>query len=435
MNQSRGNPPVVAPSDWGRHGGATPLQMFTKLLVESGDLKLKNKHRLILSRRQTIRGILATTAFGVSSRLWTGCTPNETPNNKTGSSPSGGGKTISMGFIYVGPKDDYGYNQAHAEGKAGVSKLPWVKSVEEANIPETTAVQETMRNMINQDGVTVIFPTSFGYFDPHILKVAQEYPDIQFFHCGGLYQEGKHPKNIASYFGYIDEAEYVAGIVAAHTSKTGKLGFIAAKAIPQVLRNINSFTLGARSVNPKITTQVIFTGDWSLPIKEAEAANSMVDQGIDVLTCHVDSPKVVVETAEKRGVFSSGFHSNQSVLAPKGFLTGAEWDWTTVYSKFAEMVRDGKNVKDGTIPHIIRGGFKEGFCKLSPYGSAVSDKAKKAAEAAKAKFMDGSMVIYQGEIKDNTGKVIIPKGKEYKQQDIELEKMSWLVEGVLGSTK
>lgn len=114
-------------------------------------------------------------------------------------------------------------------------------------------------------------------------------------------------------------------------SKSGNLGFVAAKPIPQVLRNINSFTLGARSIKPTITTQVIFTGDWSLPVKEAEATNSMIDQGADVITCHVDSPKVVMETAEKRGVFTSGYHANQSSLAPKGYLTGAEWDWTKVY--------------------------------------------------------------------------------------------------------
>jgi simple sugar transport system substrate-binding protein len=247
-----------------------------------------------------------------------------------------------------------------------------------------------------------------------------------------LYQEGKHPKNVGSYFGFIDEAEYIAGIVAAKASKTGKLGFIAAKPIPQVLRNINSFTLGARSVNPKVSTQVIFAGDWSLPVKEAEAANSMADQGVDVITCHVDSPKVIVETAEKRGIFTTGYHANQAVLAPKGYLTGAEWDWTNVYSKYAEMIRAGKTLMNGGIPHLVRGGFKEGFLKLSAYGSAVNDDAKKLADAAKAKFIDSSMVVYKGGLKDNTGKVIIPVGQDLKQQDSELEKMNWLVAGVVG---
>lgn len=399
---------------------------------------MHTKRSLLVSRRQVIRSLLATGAFGVTSRLWTGCTPapqtQSQTNQAAGSDAGGAEKPMEMGFIYVGPKDDYGYNQAHFEGKEGVTKLAWVKTVEEASVPETTAVEETMLNMINQDGASVLFPTSFGYFDPHILKLAKEYPEVQFFHCGGLYQTGKHPKNVGSYFGYIDEAQYIAGIVAAHTSKTGKLGFIAAKPIPQVLRNINSFTLGARSVNPKVTTQVIFTGDWSLPVKEAEATNSMVDQGIDVLTCHVDSPKVVIETAERRGVFSSGYHTNQAALAPKGYLTGAEWNWTDVYSQYAEQFRDGKTLMNGGIPNLLRGGLKDGFCKLSPYGAAVSEEAKKDADAAKAKFLDGTMVIYQGELKDNTGKVVISAGKELQQQEVELESMDWLVEGVIGKT-
>jgi basic membrane protein A and related proteins len=383
-----------------------------------------------LSRRQVVRGLLATTAFGVASKFGTGCSSSTGSQSSSGSGSTD--KPIVMGFIYVGAKDDYGYNQSHAEGKAGVSKLGWVKTVEQANVPETTDVQEAMRNMIEQDGATVIFPTSFGYFDPHVLKVAQDYPEVQFLHCGGLYQEGKHPKNVGSYFGFIDEAEYLAGIVAAKASKSGKLGFIAAKPIPQVLRNINSFTLGARSVNPKVSTQVIFTGDWSIPVKEAEAANSMADQGVDVITCHVDSPKVIVETAEKRGIFTTGYHANQAVLAPKGYLTGAEWDWTNVYSKYAEMIRAGKTLMNGGIPHLVRGGFKEGFLKLSAYGAAVSADAKKDADAAKAKFIDGSMVVYKGGLQDNTGKVVIPAGKDLKQQDGELEKMNWLVAGVVG---
>lgn len=380
------------------------------------------------SRRQVIRGLLATAAFGATVKFGTGCT------SQGGATAGEGEDTLTLGFIYVGPKDDYGYNQAHAEGAAGmVSKFDWVNLVEEANVPETSAVAESMRSMIDIDGAKALFPTSFGYFDPHILKLAAEYPDVQFFHAGGLYQEGVHPSNIGSYFGYIDEAQYIAGIVAGLTSKSGKLGFIAAKPIPQVLRNVNSFTLGARSVKPDITTQVVFTGNWAEPIKEAESTNSMVDQGIDVVTCHVDSPKVVMETAEKRGIFCSGYHANQAALAPKGYLTGAEWDWTTVYSQIAQEIQAGKTLMDGGIPHILRGGLKEGFCKLSDYGPAVSAEAKQAADAARSQFMDGSMVIYTGELKDNQGNVVVAAGEALKQQDPRLEEMNYLVEGVLGS--
>jgi simple sugar transport system substrate-binding protein len=336
---------------------------------------------------------------------------------------------LTIGFVYVGPKTDYGYNQAHAQGAAALAKLPGVKIREEEMVPETMAVQKTMESMINLDGASLLFPTSFGYFDPHILKEAGKYKNVTFLHCGGLYQEGKHPTNVGSYFGYIDEAEYVSGVVAGLTTKSNKLGFIAAKPIPQVLRNINSYTLGARSVNPKVTTSVIFTGDWAMPVKEAEAANSLIDQGADVLTMHVDSPKVIVELAERRGVFVTGYHANQSALAPKGYLTGAEWNWGKVYTDYVTWIQSGKS-----YPHLLRGGLKDGFVTVSPYGKAVSEATKKKADAAKAKFMKGTMVVYKGPLKDNTGKVVIPAGVEQKQTDVALEKMDYLVEGVVGKT-
>lgn len=336
---------------------------------------------------------------------------------------------LTVGFIYVGPRDDYGYNQAHAQGAASLKSMPGVKVIEEENVPETIAVQNTMESMINLDGAKLIFPTSFGYFDPHILKVAPKYPDVTFLHAGGLYQEGKHPANVGSYFGYIDEAQYIAGIVAAGTSKTGKLGFVAAKPIPQVLRNVNSFTLGARSVNPGITTQVIFTGEWSMPIKEAEATNSLIDQGIDVITMHVDSPKVIIEICERRGIYSSGYHADQSVLAPKGYLTGAEWNWPKVYADLVTMKLEGK-----PLPHLLRGGIREGFVKLSPFGPAVSKETIAKANAAKSRFMAGELIIYQGELKDNKGNIIIPAGEALEQTNIKLESMDYLVDGVIGAT-
>jgi simple sugar transport system substrate-binding protein len=342
---------------------------------------------------------------------------------------------LVIGFIYVGPKDDYGYNQAHAEGAAAIADLPGIRVVEEASVPETTAVQETMRSMIEIDGAKYLFPTSFGYFDPHILELAVEFPDVQFFHAGGLYQDGVHPDNVGSYFGYIDEAQYVAGIVAGHMSQTGKLGFVAAKPIPQVLRNINSFTMAARSVNPDITTQLIFTGDWAEPVKEAEATNSMADQGVDVVTCHVDSPKVVMETAERRGIFTSGYHANQSDLAPTGYLTGAEWDWSSIYTQYAQQFIEGKNLMDGSIPHLVRGGLSDNFCKMSPYGPAVTDEAAAAADDARAKISSGELMIYTGEIKDNTGGVRIAAGQALEQKALELETMDWLVEGVEGTVE
>ncbi len=333
---------------------------------------------------------------------------------------------IVVGVIYVGPRGDFGYNQAQAAAAAAIKKLPGVKVVEEENVPETTAVQKTMEAMINQDKAALIFPTSFGYFDPHMLKMAEKYPKVRFAHCGGLWTQGKHPANTGSYFGYIDECQFLAGVVAGFTSKTKKLGFIAAKPIPQVLRNINAFTLGARLVDPSISTRVIFTGEWSMPVKEAEASTSLIDQGADVLTCHVDSPKVIMETAEKRGVFCSGYHASQAALAPKGYLTGAEWDWSTPYGAQIKAAQSG-----AAMPNFLRGGLKDGYVKMSPYGAAVGAPAKAKADEIKAAMMKGGYVIFKAGIKDNKGNVVVAKNLD--QFDPELEKMNYLVEGVVGA--
>jgi len=337
---------------------------------------------------------------------------------------------ITVGFIYVGAKDDFGYNQAQAESVAEIKKLPGIKTVEEENVPETTAVQKTMQAMISQDGATLLFPTSFGYFDPHTLAVAAKNEKIRFAHCGGLWTEGKHPKNTGSFFGYIDECQYLNGVVAGHMSKSKKLGFVAAKPIPQVLRNINAFTMGARSVDPSITTTVIFTGDWSMPVKEAEATNSLADQGVDVFTMHVDGPKVIVETAAKRGKMVCGYHASQAKLAPNAYLTGAEWNWLTAYKTIIDAARTGK-----PHPNFVRGGLKDGFVKPSPYGAMVTAAARKNADDVKAAMMKGSFDIFKGGsagLKDNTGRVVIAAGKTFKQTDVELEGMNYLVEGVVG---
>ncbi|NRP88262.1 Purine-binding protein [Ensifer adhaerens] len=336
---------------------------------------------------------------------------------------------LTVGFIYVGPKDDYGYNQSHAEGAAAVKKLAGVTVVEEENVPETVDVQKTMESMINLDGAALLFPTSFGYFDPHMLAMAAKYPDVQFRHCGGLWQAGKHPANTGSYFGYIFQGQYLNGVAAGYATKSKKIGFVAAKPIPQVLQNINAFLLGARSVDPAITCQVIFTGEWSLAVKEAEATNALIDQGADVITCHVDSPKVVVETASGRGAFVCGYHANQSPLAPAKYLTGAEWAWGNVYSDFVKKAQAGEK-----LGNFVRGGLKDGFVKMSPLGPGVSDESRKKFEATLAQMMAGSFSVFKGALKDNKGNVVITADKSYAEDAIELESMSYLVEGVVGST-
>jgi basic membrane protein A len=367
------------------------------------------------TRRQFIKTTAAGAALGVASSL--------IPLR------SALAASATIGFIYVGPKDDFGYNQAHAEGAAALKSIEGITVVEEENVPETVDVQKTMESMINLDGASLVFPTSFGYFDPHMLAMCAKFPDVQFRHCGGMWNKDKHPMNAGSYYGYIGQGQFLNGIVAGHATKSKKIGFVAAKPIPQVLLNINSFLLGARAVDPAVTCQVIFTGEWSLAVKEAEATNALIDQGADVITCHVDSPKVVVETAAGRGAFICGYHANQSPLAPEKYLTGAEWNWANVYKMYVDKLTAGE-----ALPNFTRGGLADGFVKMSPLGPAVGEAARKQFDGTLAEIMKGGFSVIKGPLKDNKGNVIATEGQSFPETAPELESMSYLVEGVLGST-
>jgi basic membrane protein A and related proteins len=363
------------------------------------------------------RGLLKTAAFGVAgASLDLGLLRR-----------ASAAADLTVGVVYVGARDDFGWNQAHAVAIKSLKEVPGVKVVEEENVPETDAVSKSMESMINLDGAGLILATSFGYYKPFVLDLAKKYPDVQFRHAAPLWNKAADPKNAGSYFGYLNQAHYVDGVAAGLCTKTNKIGFVAAKPIASVLSNINSVLLGARSVNPKATVRVIFTGDWSMPVREAESANALVDAGCDVITCHVDGPKVVIETAEKRGVMSCGHNASQAPLAPKGFITGAEYKWITIYKGYASDLAEGKQ-----LPNFLVGGYEVDYVQNTPFGAAATEPAKKAALAAIA-GLKAKKPIYVGPLKDNkTGKVVIDK--TYDNLDPYLDKMDYLLEGVIGST-
>ncbi|HXZ16363.1 MAG TPA: BMP family ABC transporter substrate-binding protein, partial [Roseiarcus sp.] len=306
-------------------------------------------------------------------------------------------KDLTIGIVYVGARDDFGWNQAHAVAVKALKEVPGVKVVEEENVPETDAVSKSMESMINLDGAGLLLATSFGYYTPFVVDLAKKYPDVEFRHAAPLWNKDKDPKNAGSYFGYLNQGHYVNGVAAGLCTKKNKIGFVAAKPIASVLSNINSVLLGARSTNPNATVQVIFTGDWSLPVREAEAVNALVDAGCDVITCHVDSPKVVIETAEKRGVKCCGHNASQAPLAPKGFITGAEYKWETVYKGYAADLAAGK-----PLPNVVTGGYESDMVQNTPFGAGADESARKAATKAIADLKN-KMPIYVGPLKDNKG--------------------------------
>jgi simple sugar transport system substrate-binding protein len=274
----------------------------------------------------------------------------------------------------------------------------------------------------------MVFATGANQFDPPVLEAAKKHPKLPFFHAGGLYQEGKHPANVGSYLGYLDEAFYGCGVVAGMTTRSNKLGFIAGLGNAASLRNVDAFTLGARSVNPRVTTAVLFTNSWSDAKAEEKAANALADKKVDVLASFVRSPRAILMTAEKRGIYSIGVHSDGAALAPKGHLTAAVSSWEKIYTDYVTAVRDGK-----AFSHVVRGGFGDGFVNIAPFGPAVSEQTKAKALEVRSKLMQGKLTIFKGPLRDNRGASVLRAGQEVVAKDVSLEMMGYLVEGVVGS--
>jgi len=336
-------------------------------------------------------------------------------------------KPITVGFIYTGQRQDFGWNQAHWVGAQKIAKLPDVKIVEQENVPETAKVEKVMESMIKIDGAKVIFGTSFGFW-PHILKVAAAHPDVLFVHIGALWKPGD-PKNTIGYRGYMEEPHYLCGIAAGRMTKTNKIAFIGSKPLYFIFNNCNGFILGARSVNPKVTCNVVITGEWNNPVKEAETTNSLVDQGCDVIVANVDSAKVCIETAERRGIYSCGYHTDLSSLAPNGFLTGAEWNW----GAGAEFVKAWQT--GGSYPNLLRGGFKRDMVGISPFGKALPASVRDEILKAKEGFLKDTLKLYKGPLKDNEGNVVLKEGEIIDNEDNKFKLgVKFLVEGAIGKT-
>lgn len=331
----------------------------------------------------------------------------------------------TIGFIYVGPEDDFGWSQSHAVSAAKLKDMPGITVVEEESVPETSAVARSMESMIKLDGAEMIFATSFGYFDPFMIDMAKKYPNVTFRHPTTLWQDGVHPDNLGGYFAYIEQGHYVNGVAAGLSTTSNKLGFVAALPLSLVLRSVNAFALGARSVNPNATVQVIITGGWTNPLREAEATNTLIDAGCDVIDSHVDSPKVMIETAENRGVKTCGHNADQSPLAPNGFVTGAELNWGSVYTNYATKLLNGE-----PIPNILEGGFDVDLVSQTAFGAGASEPARAAATAAIAELKSGAP-IFKGPLKDNKGNVV--SENTMGLYDGALWGTDYFVEGVIGS--
>lgn len=330
-------------------------------------------------------------------------------------------KDLKVGFIYVSPIGDAGWSYAHDLGRQAIEKMEGVTTSYVEAVPEGSDAERVILNMARK-GYGLIFGTSYGYMDS-MYKIAQKYPDVIFMHCSGF----KRAKNMGTYFGRMYQARYLSGIVAGSMTKSNILGYVAAFPIPEVIRGINAFTLGAKSVNPKVQVRVVWTKTWYDPATEKEAAKSLLDVGADVLTQHQDSP-ATQEAAQEAGVYSIGYNSDMAKFAPKAHLVAPVWNWAPIYKEIVEEVKAGKFVS-----RDIWYGLEKGVVGLSPFGPMVPKKVQDKVLKIKEEIEKGELQVFSGPIKDQQGKIRIPAGKV--ATDKELLGMDWFVEGVIGNTK
>ncbi len=327
---------------------------------------------------------------------------------------------LKIGFMYVSPIGDGGWTFQHELGRKAIQEKfgDKVETSFVESVPESADAERVMRDMAGQ-GNKLIFATSFGYQE-FVQKVAADLKDVKFEHATGY----KNADNVATYDTKTFEGAYLAGIVAGGMTKTKTVGVVASVPIPEVVRNINSFVLGAQSVDPSIKAKVVWVNEWFAPPKESEAATSLINGGVDVLYQNTNSP-AVLKTAEERGARAFGKDGDMSAFAPKAHLGSAVINWTPYYTKVVEDTLAG-NWQGGNYWW----GVKEGAMDLVKIADQVPQDIKDKVEKAKAGMKDGSFAVWTGPIKDNTGKEVLAAGQV--ADDGFLRGINFYVNGVEG---
>jgi basic membrane protein A and related proteins len=325
---------------------------------------------------------------------------------------------LKVGFVYLGAIGDYGWTWAHNKGRLALEsalKGQVVTSYVE-NVKEDASAIPVMKDLAQQ-GNKLIFTTSFGYMDQTI-EAAKAFPDVKWEHCTGF----KNADNVGTYNSRFHQGRAVLGTIAGMMSKTGTIGYLGSFKIPEVVMGVNSFTLAAQAVNPKITTKLVMIDTWFDPAKEASAAETLANLGCDFITTHTDSP-AALQVCEKRKIFGFGQGADMSRFAPHAHLTAIEDIWGPYYISRARAMLDGSWKADS-----VWWGLKEGTVVISPYNKATPDAVKAAADKIIAGWKDGSYDVFTGPISDQTGKERVPKGESMKDGDALV--MDWYAQGV-----
>jgi len=370
------------------------------------------------SKRSLVRlAALAT----VAAAALVACGKSEAPKADAPKAEAPKAEPLKIAFAYVGPVGDGGWTFAHNNGRLAVEKEfgDKVQTSFAENVPESADAERVIRDMVGQ-GNKLIFGTTFGYMEP-MLKVAADSPDVKFEHATGY----KKAPNMRTYDSRTYEGAYMAGVIAGKMTKSNTLGVVASIPIPEVIRNINSFTLGAQSSNPKVKTKVVWVNEWFNPPKETEAATSLINGGADVLFQNTDSP-AVLKTAQDKGKRAFGWDSDMTAYGPKAHLASAVINWGPYYIKATRDALEGKWAGDSGVWW----GVKEGAIDIVSIAEDVPADTKARVEEIKKGLKDGSFAIWKGPIADSTGKVVLEKDKV--ADDAFLGGINFYVKGVEG---
>jgi basic membrane protein A and related proteins len=332
----------------------------------------------------------------------------------------GDGDVLRVGFVHTSPVTDGGWTTSHDQGAQAVAEefgdrveITTVDSVAEG--PDAERVIEDLA----RQGHDLIFATSFGFMEP-MLSVAEQYPDVVFEHATGYLTAD----NMGNYFGAAEEGRYLEGMAAAAASETGELGYVAAFPIPEVVRGINAWTLGARSVDPDATVRVVWTSTWYDPDTEGQAAQSLLDAGADVLGMHQDTP-ATGQAADGVGAKWTGYHTDRSDEVPDAWLTATVWDWAPFYIQRTQEVLDGTWESQSYY-----GDMADGMVNLASFGESVPDDIRAEIEERMQQIVDGEFAPFTGPINDQDGEERVADGEEMSFD--ELMSFDFFVEGVIG---
>jgi basic membrane protein A and related proteins len=366
------------------------------------------------TRREFLSGVgLALGAVGMGGVL-SAC------GGSGGSGGAGGDEKLRIAFVYIGPPGDAGWTKRHDDGRKDLEKAlgDKVETTFVENVPEGATAQRVFEDLARK-GNKLVFGTSFGYMDS-MVAAAKKYPDTIFEHATGF----KTAENLGTYAGAAEQATYLSGMAAGAAAKNGKIGYLMPFPIPEVIRGMNAHHLGSRAVNPDVTTQLVWTSTWYGPDTEKQAAESLVNAGVDVLGMQQDSP-AAGQVAEDAGIKWTGFNDDMERFAPNAWLTGLKWNWGPYYTDTARQVLKGEWKSDEYY-----GTMADGIVGLAPYGKSVDEETKKRIEEKQQAIIDGEFDPFTGPIKDQDGKVRIPEGETATLE--ELLSMEYLVEGVIG---